>query len=178
MKKKRKRREREDKQKKDENKTEEKNRTEETTTAQNENTQRPSPSRRLSNPPSLNYIFTPRALTSPFSPMLSSTRQSGQYHLVVRAGTAASPTHSRWNHSCLQFWSVSDTGRASKGRRQENETDRKKKKTRGQREDTYIDIVALDHRPEADAVAHAVPRLVGVDDVAVVVHLDLDLRLR
>ncbi len=50
------------------------------------------------------YIFTPRALTSPFSPIFRSTRQSGQYHLVVRAGTAVMPTHSKWNHSCLQFW--------------------------------------------------------------------------
>lgn len=49
------------------------------------------------------HIRTPLALTSPFSPMLSKTRHSGQYHLVVRAGTSDKPTHSRWNHSCLQF---------------------------------------------------------------------------
>lgn len=50
------------------------------------------------------HIRTPLALTSPFSPMLSKTRHSRQYHFVVRAGTSARPTHSRWNHSCLQFW--------------------------------------------------------------------------
>ena len=45
--------------------------------------------------------LTPLALTSPLSPIFSSFLQSGQYHLVVRAGMSASPTHSRWNHSCL-----------------------------------------------------------------------------
>jgi hypothetical protein len=51
----------------------------------------------------VSYVLTPRALTSPLPPMLSTLRQSGQYHLVVRAGTSDKPTHSRWNHSCLQF---------------------------------------------------------------------------
>lgn len=50
------------------------------------------------------YALTPRALTSPFSPMLSSTRHSGQYHFVVRAGVSSRPTHSKWNHSLLQLW--------------------------------------------------------------------------
>lgn len=49
------------------------------------------------------YALTPLALTSPFSPILRSLRQSGQYHFVVRAGMSKSSTHSRWNHSCLQF---------------------------------------------------------------------------
>lgn len=39
------------------------------------------------------YIFTPRELTVPCPPMLSSTRHSGQYHFVVRAGMAERPTH-------------------------------------------------------------------------------------
>lgn len=52
---------------------------------------------------SLLYSFTPRLVTSPRPPIFSRTRQSGQYHLVVRAGISVSPTHSRWNHSCLQF---------------------------------------------------------------------------
>lgn len=41
------------------------------------------------------YIFTPRELTVPCPPMFSSTRHSGQYHFVVRAGMAESPTQSR-----------------------------------------------------------------------------------
>jgi hypothetical protein len=52
----------------------------------------------------VSYVLTPRALTSPFSPRLSALRQSGQYHLVVLAGMLESPTHSRWNHSILQFY--------------------------------------------------------------------------
>jgi len=52
-------------------------------------------------------VRTPREVTSPFPPMLSATRQSGQYHFVVRAGIALSPTHSRWNHSCLQLSTLS-----------------------------------------------------------------------
>lgn len=51
--------------------------------------------------------LTPLALTSPFSPIFSAMRQSGQYHLVVRAGMSSNPTHSRWNHSDLQFCLVS-----------------------------------------------------------------------
>lgn len=54
-------------------------------------------------PRPVNYFFTPRALTSPFSPRPSALRQSGQYHLVVLAGMLDRPTHSRWNHSNLQF---------------------------------------------------------------------------
>lgn len=53
--------------------------------------------------PAPSQALTPLALTSPFSPIFSSFLQSGQYHFVVRAGMSASPTHSRWNHSCLQF---------------------------------------------------------------------------
>ena len=52
----------------------------------------------------VSYFLTPRALTSPFSPKLSAFRQSGQYHLVVLAGMLDRPTHSRWNHSILQFY--------------------------------------------------------------------------
>ena len=45
--------------------------------------------------PAVCYARTPRELTSPRSPMLSKMRQSGQYHLVVRAGISWRPTHSR-----------------------------------------------------------------------------------
>lgn len=38
---------------------------------------------------------------------------------------------------------------------------------------THINIIALDHGAEADPVANTVARLVGVNDVAVVVDLDL-----
>jgi hypothetical protein len=41
-----------------------------------------------------NYFFAPLALTSPFSPMPRVTRQSGQYHFVVRGGGCSKPTHS------------------------------------------------------------------------------------